>query len=107
MKTKTEIKEWLLENAVDQHGDLMLDYLDFSDFKGDVYIDNMRVKCDLWQSHQKVQGDLMQNHQKVECDLYNDNNEYGRILRANSSAELLKEITPEGLAKLGYRLKGG
>ena len=106
MKTKTEIKEWLLENAVDKDGDLMLDYLDFSDFKGDVYIDHMRVKCDLWQNRHEVQGDLMQNHQKVEGDLYNEDNKYGELLRANPSAELLKEITPEGLAKLGYKLKG-
>ena len=36
MKTSTEIRNWLLENAVDFDGDLMLHGLDFSDFKGDV-----------------------------------------------------------------------
>lgn len=37
MKTKEEIKRWLLRHCVDKDGDLDLSCLDFSDFGGDVY----------------------------------------------------------------------
>ena len=95
MKTKTEIKNWLLENAVDEFGDLMISNLDFSDFEGDVFIHGM-----------KVQGNLIQSHQKVKGNLYNRNNKYGGNLHEEPSRRLLKEITTEELAKLGYTLKG-
>ena len=95
MKTKTEIRDWLLENAVDEDGDLMLDDLDFSDFDGDVHISSMKVK-----------GDLIQCHQKVKGNLYNRNNKYGGSLYEEPSTKLLKEITTEQLAELGYTLKG-
>lgn len=76
MKSKKEIKEWLLENCIDEFGDLHLSNLDFSDFDGNVYIDKMKVKksllqdyqqvgCRLYQSWQTVGGDLLQNWQKV------------------------------------------
>ena len=43
-KSKKEIRDWLLENCVDENGDLALMYLDFSDFEGNVYISYMKVK---------------------------------------------------------------
>ena len=95
MKTKTEIREWLLDNAVDEDGDLDLSGLDFSDFEVDVYIGNM-----------KVQGSLDQCGQKVQGNLYNENNKYGEYLYEEPSTKLLKEITTEQLAELGYKLKG-
>lgn len=94
MKTKKEIKDWLLENAVDTDGDLMLGELDFSDFDGNVYIDSMKVKGDLIQCDQEVQGDL-----------HNEYSKYGGKLYENPSTKLLKEVTLEELAKLGYKLK--
>ena len=69
MKSKKEIKEWLLENCVDEHGNLDLSNLDFSDFEGDIYIDGIKVKNDLFQCSQIVQGDLYQNGQKVQRNL--------------------------------------
>ena len=94
MKTIGEIRDWLLNNAVDEDGDLMLGYLDFSDFDGNVYIDNMKVKGSLIQSRQTVQGSL-----------YNRRNKYSGHLYEEPSTKLLKEITTEELAKLGYKLK--
>lgn len=106
MKTITEIRNWLLENAVDEDGDLMLDNLDFSDFDGNVYINNMKVKGNLYQYGHEVQEDLYQIEQRVKGDLHNTDNEYGGNLYENQSTKLLKEITAEELAALGYKLKG-
>ena len=72
MKTKEEIKQWLLENCVDEDGDLDLSNLDFSDFDGNVNIYNMIVKGNLNQSGQVVYGDLWQRCQIVKGDLYQD-----------------------------------
>lgn len=47
MKTKKEIKKWLLENCVNNLGNLDLSGLDFSDFKGNVIIGQMKVKWSL------------------------------------------------------------
>lgn len=38
MKTKKEIKKWLLKNCINYIGNLDLSELDFSDFKGNVII---------------------------------------------------------------------
>ena len=75
MKTRLEIRNWLLENAVDEDGDLMLDYLDFSEFDGDVIISEMKVKGNLSQDFQEVKGDLYQGHQEVQGNLFQDNHE--------------------------------
>ena len=61
MKTKEEIKKWLLENCIDSDGDLDLSGLDFSDFDGDIDMSYMVVKGNLYQDFQKVKGDLYQN----------------------------------------------
>lgn len=70
MKTKEEIKQWLLENCVDRAGDLDLSNLDFSDFDGDVDISHMKVKGNLYQNMQKVSGNLDQDYQIVCGYLY-------------------------------------
>lgn len=72
MLSKQEIKQWLLENCVDEYGDLDLSELDFSDFEGDVCINNMTVKHDLIQSNQQVDGDLYQRYQTVDGKLWQD-----------------------------------
>ena len=95
MKTKEEIKNWLLENAVNEYGDLVLSGLDFGDFDGDVHISSMKVK-----------GDLIQCHQEVKGNLHNHNNKYYGELYEKKSKKILKEVTTEELAKLGYTLKG-
>lgn len=80
MKTKEEIKKWLLENCVDEQGNLNLSGLDFSDFDGDVYINALTVKQDLYQDNQIVGGDLYQNFQEVKRDLYQDYQEVNRYI---------------------------
>lgn len=72
MKSKEEIKKWLLENCVDKDGDLNLIGLDFSDFNGNIYIGAMKVKGDLVQCHQTVKGDLHQTYQVVGGTLFQD-----------------------------------
>lgn len=80
MKSKEEIKQWLLENCVDKKGNLDLIGLDFSDFEGDVFIGDMRVKKDLYQQYQKVDGHLFQNYQEVGCTLWQDEQKVGNNL---------------------------
>lgn len=97
MKNIRQIKNWLLENAVNKHGDLILSKLDFSDFEGDVYIDSMKVKGSLFQNGQRVQdclhqeghevlgilkqyghtvgGNLYQGYHKVKSDLFQSESE--------------------------------
>lgn len=75
MLSKEEVKKWLLENCVNEVGNLDLDGLDFSDFNGDVYLSNMKVKWKLIQNHQEVGRDLRQNYQKVKGNLDQDNQE--------------------------------
>lgn len=69
MLSLKKTKEWLLKNRVNQNGELDLTRLDFSDFDGDVYINNMKVKKNLFQNYQTVKGCLNQSHQKVKFDL--------------------------------------
>ena len=70
MKTINEIKQWLLKNAVNEDGDLVLSDLDLSDFEGNVYIHGWKVKHSLDQSEQQVGGNLIQNYQVVDGDIY-------------------------------------
>lgn len=49
MLSKQEIKKWLLENCVNEMGNLDLSGLDFSDFDGNVDISYMKVKLSLSQ----------------------------------------------------------
>lgn len=65
MLSKEEIKKWLLENCIDEKGNLDLSGLDFSDFDGAVFMDSMKVKNILIQSYQEVGRHLHQDHQKV------------------------------------------
>ena len=95
MKKIEELRNYLLENCVNERGDLILNGLDFSEFDGDVYIDSM-----------KVQGDLIQSNQEVKGTLHNANSKYGRNLYETPSTKLLKEISMEELDKMGYKLKG-
>jgi len=69
MKTKQELKKWLLANCENDFGTLYLGELDFSDFDGDVYIGRMKVKKDLIQGGQTVGGNLVQGCQEVKGDL--------------------------------------
>lgn len=106
MKKIEELRNYLLENHVNEYGNLILSSLDFSDFQGNVCIDNMKVKGTLFQHAHEVQGNLYQSGHEVQGDLYNLHSQYGGKLFETPSTQLLKEITTEELAKLGYTLKG-
>lgn len=80
MKTKEEIKQWLLKNCVNEYGFLDLGGLDFSDFDGDVNLSKMVVKRSLVQNHQKVSEYLVQDLQEVGETLYQDCQKVGDSL---------------------------
>jgi len=73
MRSKEEIREWLLENCVDEYGNLNLSGLDFSEFDGDILINSMKVKNNLNQDSQDVGGFLLQNFQTVGNNIYQEN----------------------------------
>ena len=109
MKTIKEIRDWLLENAVDDCGDLCLIGLDLSKFDGDVYINYMKVKKSLHQECQKVGEDLFQNGQKVGENFYNHKLKDGEYWKEEATYVVrrkeVKEITLEELEKMGFKLK--
>lgn len=63
------LKEYLLENYVDEFGNLDIRGLDFSDFEGNVLISFMKVKGDLVGSHCEVGGNLHQGFQVVKGEI--------------------------------------
>lgn len=67
--TLKDLKKILLDNFVNENGNLDISGLDFGDFDGIVNISYMKVKGDLFQCNQKVGGDLLQNDQKVGGDI--------------------------------------
>lgn len=79
MLSKEEIKKWLLENCVDEDGDLDLTDLDFSDFGGNVYISGMKVAKSLYQNCQEVGCVLLQDCQKAGMRIEQGNQESMRI----------------------------
>ena len=120
MKTIEEIRDWLLANAVDDKGDLILSELDLSNFNGDVYINRMKVKKSLWQDCQEIGESLWQDCQYVGENLHQDfqtvgkefynhklnKNEYWEeketfVIRRKNH----KKITKQQLAEMGYELE--
>lgn len=81
MLSKQEIKKWLLENCVNEMGNLDLSGLDFSDFDGNVDISYMKVKLSLSQDCQEVGENLFQDSQTVGGNLWQNHQEEvkGRI----------------------------
>lgn len=99
MKTKEQIKEWLLQNCVDSDGRIDISGLDFSDFNGDILRGEWKVKRnllqswnevqgDLWQDCNEVQGDLWQGHNETQGDLFQNLNEVqGTLLQNNNKVK--------------------
>lgn len=69
-KTIKDLKDYLLENYVDENGDLSIRGLDFSDFDGDVVFSQFKVKGDLYQGHHEVGGNLSQGYHEVKGELF-------------------------------------
>ena len=42
MKSREDIKKWLLDNALDEMGDLCVYDLDFRDFDGNIYLNRLK-----------------------------------------------------------------
>lgn len=58
MLTNNEIMEWLLKNAMNDEGNLVLSDLDFSGFKGDIIISNINIDGNLLISNINIKKDL-------------------------------------------------
>lgn len=84
MSKINELRDYLLENYVNEQGDLYICGLDFSDFDGDVAINGMRVKGNLHQEHQDVKGDLYQSSQEVKGNLMQDGQKVDGVLWQSS-----------------------
>ena len=75
MKTMEELRKYLLENFVDDEGDLMIIGLDLSEFEGNVYRGSWIVKNNLRQYCNMVGGNLKQYGNKVKGNLDQFGNE--------------------------------
>lgn len=70
--TIKDLKKIMLDNFVNEYGNLDISGLDFSDFDGNVNISRMKVKGDLFQFNQEVGGHLFQCYQRVGRNLLQD-----------------------------------
>lgn len=115
--TINDLRDYMLEHFVDYDGNLDICGLDFSDFEGNVYITELKcsgdlsqscheVKGDLYQSSHEVGGDLIQTYINVKQDYNCYNIKYGGNIHIDEPQKILKEITKEELAEMGYKLKG-
>lgn len=75
--SKEEKVKWILENCINECGDIDLSGLDFSNFDGNVNISKMKVNGSLFQYDQNVKYFLKQNFQTMGCDLYQDHQQVG------------------------------
>lgn len=80
MKSIEETREWLLNNRVDEDGDLNLRGLDLSKFNGNVYFNHTKVKNTFSTAGIEVGGDLIQDNQIVGNDLYQSGQTVGNNL---------------------------
>mgnify|MGYP000920153857 CR=1 FL=1 len=114
-----ELRDLLLENCVNDNGDLVISNIDLSEFKGNVILDGWtvggsgfvdlsfwEVKGNLYQRCQKVNGDLYQSYQSAK-NIYQGFQTAKNIYQSyqNVRAKKLKEISLDELAKMGYKLK--
>lgn len=114
---KDELRDLLLENCVNDNGDLVICDIDLSDFKGKVYLTGWKVGGSADLSSWEVKGNLYQDWQKVGKDLYQSYQTAKNIYQGfqtakniyqsyqNVRAKKLKEISKDELAKMGYKLK--
>lgn len=92
MLTKKEIKNWLLENCVNEIGVLDLRGLDFSDFDGVVDISHMNVKIRLFQGCQKVGGDIFQYGNCAGGDIFQEEQTAGGCVIQDKIEMVDKEV---------------
>ncbi len=70
--TNDEKRDWLLENCVNDNGDLVICGIDLSKFKGKVVLIGWKIGGNADLSSWEVKGNLDQHYQKVNGDLYQD-----------------------------------
>lgn len=78
--TPKEKGQFLLKYFKNERGDLALNDVDLSGFKGDVAISSWKVGGNLFQDHQEVGGSLYQDSQKVRWNLFQDEQEAGGFI---------------------------
>src|SRR5574344_3081118 len=72
MRSKEEIKQWLLANCINQYGDLDLSRLDFSDFDGSINFSHMKVKSHIFLGSSNVKGNIFQSNQHAQGSIYQE-----------------------------------
>ena len=78
--SKEELVKFLVDNFIDEDGDLDLSGLDFSEYDCDINIGHMKVSRDLYQNYQDVKLGLFQNNQKAGNILLQSEQEVGGSL---------------------------
>ena len=70
--TNDELRDLLLENCVNENGDLVICDIDLSKFKGNVILKGWKIGGSAGLSSWEVKGNLYQHCQKVNGNLYQD-----------------------------------
>lgn len=99
MKSKREIKDWILRNCIDSCGNIDLSYLDFSDFDGNIHINHMKVKHNLSQSNQEVRGRFF-SYKLKEYEEWEEGSDFLTCVR-----KIPKLTKSEIEEKLGYKIE--
>ena len=77
MKTKTQIKNWILENCIDKNGTIDLGNIDFGDRRINLseiraikIFNNYQKAKEIYNTHQKAQ-EIYNNYQEAKNEIYN------------------------------------
>ena len=68
--TKDELVKLLIDNFTDENGNLDLSNLNFGDFDGHIYINNMQAKRDILQDGHYTFGDIYQYSHENKGSIY-------------------------------------
>ena len=85
MKSKEEIKKWLLENAVNKRGELDLSGLDFSGFTGSLDFSGIKTRYTIYNYEQKAR--VIYNQRQKATTICNNEQKAKRIDNVSQEAQ--------------------
>ena len=86
MKSKEEIKTWLLENATNEAGNVDISGIDFGD--KEVILEEIKAKR-IFNNKQKAKEDIYSGHQEAGKMIYNEHQEAYHIFNRVQKAECI------------------
>ena len=113
-KTKTQIKNWILKNCINDDGYVDLSNLDFEDIgidlseiRAKVISNNFQEAYEIYNTHQKAKNEIYNGyqksklinnwHQEAEKEIYNGYQKSADIFNWNQDAKLIYNTKKEGI----------